>query len=130
MEKSYADLKQIAVDMAENKIFSNLHINRLDYRSMIIVFMPLIFIDDKCRKDLVDREIVFVYEYYEEAMPRGVNGMPCFGSMRMLTKSEYETMWIEYENYVKMKKAFLDDFEPVIPFEVGKNFLTKEDLNK
>jgi hypothetical protein len=130
MDKSYSEIKQIAVDMAENKIFSNLHINKLDYSHMIMVFMPLIFLDEEQRKNLAKQKYVFAYEYYSEAGPRGVNGMPTFTSVRFLNEEDYQTMWTEYTKYCKIKQDFLDDYNPVIPFQVGDDFLTQDDLKK
>lgn len=116
--------------MAENKIFSNLHINQRNYDCMIQVFMPLIFLDEEQRKNLVDQKYVFAYEYYSEAGPRSINGMPIFTSVRFLNEEDYDTMWDEYTKYCKIKQDFLDDYDPIIPFDVGDNFLTKDDLKK
>ncbi|MFV2014927.1 MAG: hypothetical protein ACC656_05845, partial [Candidatus Heimdallarchaeota archaeon] len=122
-EKSYIKLKQIAVDLAEGKIFCDLQID-LERDNLDAIFMPLVFMSKEQRKNMIADGVSLLYEYYSEAGPRGVNGKPCFFSMRFLTKKEVDVMLPEYLKYVEIRKNFLEDFEPYIPIELVNNILT------
>lgn len=126
----YSELKKIAVDLAEGHIFSNLHLGEHNKHMMQSVFMVMIFLDEKSRKDMEEKEIVFVYEYMSQAGPMAINGLPVFMSMRMMGKEDFHDMWIEYDKYVQMRTEFLEDYKPNIPVEFHKSVLTEEDFVK
>ena len=128
MSVTLKELKEIAVDLAEGKIFSNLHIN--EHNKIESVFMVLIFMDSEQRKVLSDNNVVFMYEYIEKANPLSVNGMPTFFSMRYLNKEDFAIMYVEYQKYVEMRTEFLEDYIPTLPINFGDSILTHEDLNK
>ena len=121
-------IKEIAVDFAEGKIFSNLHVqNQNDLSS---VFMIMIFLNEEQRQELVDDDIIFMYEYFDKANPISVNGYPTFFSCHFMTKEDFYQMWVEYQKYVEIRQQFLDDYEPHIPINFGERVLTQEDINK
>jgi hypothetical protein len=126
---SYSELKQIAVDLAEGKIFSNLQLGNQQHM-LQSVFMVLIFLDEKAHNSMKENEIVFVYEYMHDAGPMAINGFPTFMSMRMLGKEDFHDMWAEYVRYVEMRQNFLSDYVPCIPTEFVKSVLTEEDFAK
>jgi len=107
-KKSEKDLKQIAMDLYENKIFSDRHLMQANQTHMIgSVFMPIML---GAFKDLTEEELKervgMVYEYYDQAGPRGINGFPCFFSLRVLSPKETEKMFMYFEEYKKVKEAF------------------------
>jgi hypothetical protein len=112
------DLKQLAIDVSENKVFGTFHMNESDSRNLSVVFMPLIFLNDEQRKEMVDDNIVHFYEYYDKAGPRSVNGMPCFFSVCRINKDDWNKTVKYIKEYEMRVKSFLDrkeEKEPVSP---------------
>ena len=105
-----ARLKRIAMDLADGKIFSDRHIPEHEKSKIGHVFMPLIFGGlSHFDKDELEDKVNFIYEYYSESMPRGINGMPIFGSMRFLGKSDTVEMFRYHDKYVEAKERFEED---------------------
>lgn len=127
---SYSELKQIAVDLAEGKIYSNLHLGKHNEHLLPNVFMVMLFLDEKSREDMKEKDIIFIYEYMSQAGPMAINSCPIFMSMRMMGKEDFHDMWIEYERYVKMRQEFLEDFVPNLPIDFNKSVLSAEDFEK
>lgn len=100
------DLKQLAMDLYENKIFTDMHLG--DQGHMLgMVFMPIVlgaFSD--LSKEEVEERVGMIYEYYDKAGPRGINGFPCFVSFRILSPQQKVKMLEFYEQYKKLKEAF------------------------
>lgn len=81
-------LTQVAKDIATNLVFTHLQIRDFDKSHISMIFMPIAmgcFAD--CTKEYID-DIGLIYEYYDKAGPRGVNGYPCFFSMQILSKHD------------------------------------------
>jgi hypothetical protein len=96
------ELKQLAKDLLDDKIFTDAHIREGDDSLLGSIFMPIIFIDQK-QRDKMEAECVSVlFEYYSKAGPRSINGYPMFTSMNYMTKDEWEKVFNYHE---KMKKA-------------------------
>jgi len=57
------------------------------------VFMVLIFMGAKQRREMIKNPPGLIYEYLSEAGPRSINGMPSFFSMRMLSKADAEKVF-------------------------------------
>lgn len=91
------ELKQLAIDIAEEKVFTSDSVKD-DYLDM--VFMPLLFLNNAQRKDLAEKKPAFFYEYIDRASPRSVNGMPCFMSFRYLPSSDLKRLNEFYTRYV------------------------------
>jgi hypothetical protein len=87
--KTDEEVKQLALDIYKNKIFIATMIKPNQLREMIpMVFMPLMFMETKVFNELKDMGAI-PYEYYDEAMPRSINGFPCFMSMNILSGDDY-----------------------------------------
>lgn len=99
--KTDEELKGVAKDLWAGRIFSDRHINSLKDNPSVLgmVFMPMIFMDNKSRKKLADLKVNFIYEYVNKASPRAINGMPIFFSCRILTESETKKMFEYYEKF-------------------------------
>lgn len=99
--KTDEELKGVAKDLWAGRIFSDRHINSLKDNPSVLgmVFMPMIFMDNKSRKKLADLKVNFIYEYMNKASPRAVNGMPIFFSCRILTEPETKKMFEYYEKF-------------------------------
>lgn len=100
------ELKQLAIDISENKVFGTFHMSKNDMKYIQVVFIPLIAMTKDQRQKLVDNEVVHFYEYYNKAGPRSVNGMPCFFSMYNITKND----WIKTVKYIKQYKVKVQSF--------------------
>jgi len=99
------DLKQIAMDLVDGKIFCDRMIREGDGGRMIgAIFLPLMLGAIKSEEDAKD--IGMVYEYLSEAGPRSINGYPIFFSCKFLRADEMEKFNEYYEAYHKLKDTF------------------------
>ncbi len=103
--KTDEDLRQIAVDIHDGKIFTTNHLPREDVNLVPLVFMPLAFMGQDQLEQMQD--VSLIYEYIDKAGPRSVNGYPAFMSMQALRHEEAERMWKFYESYKTMKDQFM-----------------------
>ena len=93
------DLKQLAMDIANGKVFTS---NQIKNESLLAsVFMPLALMNDEQIHALHKAPPHMLYEYMDKAVPMSVNGMPIFGSVRFLNKTEYDKMIKFYKDYEK-----------------------------
>ena len=102
------ELKQLAIDISENKVFGTFHMNKCEIANMSTVFMPLVFMTDEQREKMSKDKVVHLYEYYSEAGPRSVNGMPCFMSVRNIVKKDWEKIVKYIPAYELKKNTFLN----------------------
>lgn len=72
--KTDSDLKKIAVDLYEGKIFTDRHIQGSEIQ---MVFMPIALgaFQNVSEEELKD--LGLIYEYLDQAGPRSINNMPC-----------------------------------------------------
>lgn len=103
------ELKSIAVDFCEGKIYSDRHIPPEGSDcAIMMVFMPLALGAGKEWSKEDCEQIGMIYEYVSEAGPRSIDSMPSFFSFRMLSK-EQMTKFIGFcEDYKRMKDGFLN----------------------
>jgi len=80
------ELKQIAVDLFQGKIFTDRHLQRLE--DLPMVFMVIAFMRPKDLEKLKDDPPGLIFEYLDKAAPRGTNGMPGFFSCQMLSQED------------------------------------------
>ena len=95
-------MKQLAIDIVEGKVFGSWMVK--NEHDLGMVFMPLMF-GSLEENGLTD--VAALYEYYDKAGPRSVNGMPCFMSMRYLSKAQVEELQVEINAYATLKESFL-----------------------
>lgn len=107
------ELKQLALDTADGKVFTDRHLSKNQYDLLPNIFMPLLFLNEELKAKL-EKECVLVYEYLEKAGPRSINGYPMFMSFRYLTQEELELFANYYDKAVELKKDVLKKMdEPV-----------------
>lgn len=96
------ELKQLAKDFLDGKVF----FSGMVKEAMLLptVFMPLLFLDEMQRLDLVESGVVDIFEYMEKAGPRGINGYPCFMSYQTINAMEQRKL----KEYVGKLKAAID----------------------
>lgn len=105
------ELKQLAIDISENKVFGTFHMKEREMerdteRDIGAVFMPFLFMSDEQRKEMVDKGVIHLYEYYDKAGPISVNGMPSFFSMWQIVKED----WIKIMKYIREYEARVSSF--------------------
>lgn len=134
-EMSDDDLKKIAKDIVDNKIFTDRHCSSNDIMS---IFMPMMFMghiswptEDTRENKLIKiflkekeksykkrykiwlNNVGLVYEYLSKAGPMAVNGCPIFYSCRFLSKESTEKMFKYYDEYLKLKKEIDEKFKNI-----------------
>lgn len=97
------ELKTIARDWVEGRIMFS---TQVPQEIMSMVFMPLIFLSDEQREQLIADEVFAFYGKMEDAGPRGINGYPMFNSMTSVTEKEYEKLQRYAKSYQEMQKEF------------------------
>lgn len=107
-QKSNAELKQLAMELADGKIFCDRHVS--DENLMPVIFMPISLgaFAGEDKKKIMD--IGLIYEYLSEAGPRSINGYPIFFSMRTLSKEEARIMIGYYNDWKDLKDMFKNKF--------------------
>ena len=90
-------LKDIAMDILNEKIFTSRHLSH-DSSLIPMVFLPLALMKEEQIEGF--KNVKTIFEYYNKASSRGINGYPCFMSCETLTKKEDEKVL----NYYKVFK--------------------------
>lgn len=100
------ELRQIAVDLIEGKIFCDRHLKLKgeNERMLLSVFMPLSLWEDAVEWV---KDAGMIYEYLSEALPRTINGYPMFTSCQKLTIEDTDKMFALYNELWEIKKNFL-----------------------
>ena len=104
------ELKKIAMDLADGKIFTDRHFSQREAETLAqMVFMPLALMDEQQVPLFMAEQPHLIYEYYDKAGPRAINGYPMFFSMQWLRKDESIIMFEYYDKLLEMKKEFMGD---------------------
>lgn len=75
--------------------------NKLEHVSEIIEYEE----QTEIREEYINN-IGMVYEYYDKAGPRSINGYPIFMSMHILSKEDTKRFIEMYQKYEEMRKEF------------------------
>ena len=98
--KTPDELKTLAVDIFQQKVFTERHITDPSMFGNVFMVAALGGFAD-CPEEYT-QSIGMVYEYLEKAGPRSVNGYPMFMSLQLLNKEDAQKVW---DMYFKMKEA-------------------------
>lgn len=109
--KTDEELRTLAKDLADGKVFTDRHIPENDPNLLTAVFMILIFLDDKQREEMENDNITLIYEYLDKAGSRSINGCPSFMSLQMLNKDDMVKMHGYYNKY----KELMAQYQQVTP---------------
>ena len=113
------ELRQLAIDIEERKVFGTFNMSINDMNCLQSVFMPIAFMNEEQRQKFIKNDIIHFYEYYDKAAGKmSINGMPCFGSMRSINKQDWEKVVRYIKEYQVKVKSFLnknDQKEPEGP---------------
>ena len=93
--KTDDELKKVAQDMRDGLLFSDRHCK--DMYELKSSFLIIALMDEEQIKKLETDKIDFIYEYYQNAGPRSVNGRPIFLSCGLLNEEESKRMFEFYE---------------------------------
>lgn len=89
--KSDAELRQLAMDIANGKVFTSNHIPAEAYDRLPVIFLPIALMDDQQRLRFVNDPPGMVYQYIGEDMcAYGTDGYPTFTSYRRLSQAEHD----------------------------------------
>lgn len=77
------ELNKLAEDIFYGRVFGTWEIKKGEEHLIPMIFIMVGFAPEKIPKDTAH-----LFEYMEEALPRGVNGKPMFMCCRILTKKE------------------------------------------
>jgi hypothetical protein len=83
-------LRQIGIDLFKHLIFTSEHIHKDHVKDVTMVFMPVLAM---AREHVVQMIAInpVLFEYIDKALPRSVNGYPCFTSMRVVSADDWNT---------------------------------------
>lgn len=112
---SEEELKQIAKDIVEGNIFTDRDLRKQDMEGSLVglVFMPVLLMPNPAAW-LADAALLF--EYWDKAGPRSINGYPIFFSVRKITKNDIAALEHYVKTYWEMKKEIEKKFaETPIP---------------
>lgn len=102
--KTEEELKQIAIDLVEGKIFSILNLRSPN--DVTMVFLPIALgAFNECTKEQIE-DIGLIYEYLDKAGPRAINGYPSFMSFQYLPRDLSMRVLELSEKYKKLKATF------------------------
>ena len=101
-----SELRKVAMDILDGKIFTDRHLPPGDERMLASVFMVLIFAGDSLKD--VAQDIGLIYEYIDKAGPGSVNGYPTFFSFRLLHKDNTVKMEEYYKQFKEAKDKMLN----------------------
>ena len=105
---SKIDLKALAIRIYKGEVFTSQQMHKEDAEMLLpSVFMPLVFLDEKQRKQLLDDKAAVFYADMKDAGPRSINGYPMFFSMGYLTTPEWNKI-VQYINKLKKLEKELE----------------------
>jgi len=121
MEKKYVynktdqEIAQLAMDIVDEKVFGSWDLKGAEFSSILpLIFMPLMFIEEDTKEQVLKADTAHLYEYFSEASPRSVNGYPIFFSFRMLSKENSNQVFEKVELYKQFKSQILVSLESKI----------------
>lgn len=84
--KTDDEIAVLARRVYRNEVYVSWMMSRME--DLPLVFLPVALVDEAARKELIADNIQFFYEDYRHALPRGINGNPCFASMHCLNRED------------------------------------------
>lgn len=84
------ELRKFIDDFVSNRIFTSAHVSEGSQNLLSMIFMPIAFGAFKDQNEESVKNIGLIYEYYDKAGPRSVNGYPIFFSLRYIHTKDWE----------------------------------------
>ena len=98
------EIRQLAKDVCEGKVFGTWNISEGETNNIPLVFIPIALME----KGSIPEGAVHVYEYFDKAGPRSINGMPIFFSCHFLFKEDAELLLKLIRAYQKKQAEFME----------------------
>lgn len=86
--KTDAEIKDIAMGIHKNSIFISWQIAECDSGLLSSIFMPLVFLDDVTRKEMMRDGVDTLYANMSDAVGGSINGYPIFFAFGMLNAND------------------------------------------
>lgn len=104
------ELKQLAIDIAEGKVYTSMHfkVSQGTMKGIERAFMPLMLGAGKKMSIPMD-DLGLLYEYTDHTTGAMCNGEPVFMSFRYLNNDDTEKLFAHYNAYLDMKDKFTGD---------------------
>lgn len=101
------ELRQLAMDIADGKVFGSWMRDdgHLAFQCVTALLPP------EALQKMLDAKVAGLYEYYDKAEPRGINGMPAFFSYKVVLASEAPRLDQLVKELYEVKKKFLEGDE-------------------
>lgn len=115
------DIRQLASDIVDGRVFTSWHIAKEDLGNLGMIFMPLLFMsardkaEDETEHDYLKRldeaeknkenarTAAMFYEFLDQAGLRCINGYPMFMSLKMLRQEDAEPLRQAIREYQEFK---------------------------
>lgn len=88
-DRTPEELTEIAKKIHSGAIFSTLSVHANDTHLLGSIFMPLLFAGEELREAWKKEPPHLVFCDMSKAMPRGINGYPCFAECAFLNEREF-----------------------------------------
>jgi len=100
------ELHQLARALVEGRVFTNRHLSEPELVGQ--VFLPLAFMTPENLEKLHQAKPGLMYELLDRQLPRQINGMPTFASVRFLTLEDTQTLFELAEKIEEAIRATLN----------------------
>lgn len=110
------ELRELAFYIFENKVFGTWAFRDDREMKMLVgnVFMPFMFMAQEDKKTMVDAKVIHMYEFYDQAGPRSINGYPIFWSMKLILEEEWKKITKYVDELGKQRSEFMGEEEPEV----------------
>lgn len=88
--KTDDEIKQLALDVLGNVVFTSDHVRSPEEVTMVFMILPLMLPEQI--EELAQNKISLFYEAYKKAGPKGINGYPMFFSCNMLNDTDHKRL--------------------------------------
>jgi hypothetical protein len=107
--KTREELKQLAQDIIDNKVFCDAHIPLEDAGLLPNIFIPIALGGLSKLSEEEKSNLGMFFEYYDEGGPSAINGFPMFFSMQILSKEEAKPVKEIVSKYLSKREELLEE---------------------
>jgi hypothetical protein len=98
------EIKALAREWCEGRILFSTQVPK---EIISMVFMPIIFLNEEQRQELIAENVFAFYGKMADAGPRGINGYPIFWTMYRISEDDYNKLRQYAKEYSDiMQKVF------------------------
>lgn len=89
-------IKDLAKRIYKGEVFTS-YTKGMTTHLLPMVFMPLVFLSDETKQEMIDNEADMLYAPLSAAGPRSINGMPQFYEFNWCSKTDTEKVFEKLE---------------------------------